>query len=113
MILGLTFQKVAIRLYLAAPKGAAIKGWAFQYNRTARAYVMDPIEPNRTGICRDVKAKNVDSLLRLTILGQDIRFSMPELCRMHLLHFTIIAAFAATISACSSMYIVRCKDGYN
>jgi hypothetical protein len=31
---------------------------------------------------------------------------------MHLLHFTIIAAFAATISACSSMYIVRCKDGY-
>ena len=30
---------------------------------------------------------------------------------MHLFHFPIIAAFAVTVSACSSTYIVRCKDG--
>ena len=30
---------------------------------------------------------------------------------MHLFHFAIIAAFAVTVSACSSTYIVRCKDG--
>ncbi len=32
---------------------------------------------------------------------------MPQ----HPLHFAIIAAFAVTVSACSSTYIVRCKDG--
>ena len=31
---------------------------------------------------------------------------------MHLFHFAIIAAFAVTVSACSSMHMVRCKDGY-
>jgi Protein of unknown function (DUF3574) len=30
---------------------------------------------------------------------------------MHLFQFAVIAAFAATVSACSSTYIVRCKDG--
>jgi hypothetical protein len=30
---------------------------------------------------------------------------------MHLFRFAIIAAFAATVSACSSTYTVRCKDG--
>ena len=30
---------------------------------------------------------------------------------MRLFHFAIIAAFAVTVSACSSTYIVRCKDG--
>jgi Protein of unknown function (DUF3574) len=30
---------------------------------------------------------------------------------MHLFHFAIIAAFAVTVGACSSTYIVRCKDG--
>ncbi len=32
---------------------------------------------------------------------------------MHLFRFTIIAAVAVTVSACSSTYIVRCKDGYH
>ena len=31
---------------------------------------------------------------------------------MNLLHFAIIAAFAVAVSACSSTYIVRCKEGY-
>src|SRR4030095_15596591 len=31
---------------------------------------------------------------------------------MHLLQFAIIAAFAVTVSACSSTFIVRCKDGH-
>jgi Protein of unknown function (DUF3574) len=30
---------------------------------------------------------------------------------MHLFHFAIIASFAVTVGACSSTYIVRCKDG--
>jgi hypothetical protein len=33
--------------------------------------------------------------------------SLPQ----HPLHFAIIAAFAVIVSACSSTYIVRCKDG--
>ena len=31
---------------------------------------------------------------------------------MNLFHFAIMAAFAVTVSACSSTYIVRCKEGY-
>jgi uncharacterized protein DUF3574 len=31
---------------------------------------------------------------------------------MNLFHFAIIAAFVVTVSACSSTYIVRCKEGY-
>jgi Protein of unknown function (DUF3574) len=31
---------------------------------------------------------------------------------MHLFQFAIIAAFAVTVSACSSTFIVRCKDGH-
>ena len=31
---------------------------------------------------------------------------------MNLFHFAIIAAFAVTVSACSSTFIVRCKEGY-
>ena len=38
------------------------------------------------------------------------RFRRPSLPQ-HPLHFAIIAAFAVTVSACSSTYIVRCKDG--
>ena len=30
---------------------------------------------------------------------------------MHLFQFAIIAAFAVTVSACSPMYVVRCRDG--
>jgi hypothetical protein len=30
---------------------------------------------------------------------------------MFLFHFGLVAAFTATVSACSSMYIVRCRDG--
>jgi len=30
---------------------------------------------------------------------------------MGLVHFAIIAAFAVTVSACSSTYTVRCRDG--
>ena len=31
---------------------------------------------------------------------------------MHLFHFAIMAVFAITVSACSSTYIVSCRDGY-
>ena len=31
---------------------------------------------------------------------------------MHLACFAVVASFALAISACSSTYIVRCKDGY-
>jgi hypothetical protein len=30
---------------------------------------------------------------------------------MPLFHFALMAAFIATISACSSMYVLRCRDG--
>jgi hypothetical protein len=42
---------------------------------------------------------------------KETRFSRPDLCLMRLFHFTIIVAFAVTVSACSSTYMVRCKDG--
>jgi hypothetical protein len=42
---------------------------------------------------------------------EETRFRRPEVCLMHLFHFAIMAAFAVTASACSSTYILRCKDG--
>src|SRR5262245_54042185 len=56
-------------------------------------------------------AEAVDSLLHLTILGQANSFETARACLMHLFHFAIVAAFAVTVSACSSTHIVRCKDG--
>ena len=56
-------------------------------------------------------AEKVDSLLHLTILGQANSFEKARACLMHFFHFAIVAAFAVTVSACSSTYVVRCKDG--
>jgi len=58
------------------------------------------------------QAKKVDSLLHLTILGQANSFQKARALRHASFSFrAIIAAFAVTVSACSSTYIVRCKDG--
>ena len=43
---------------------------------------------------------------------KETRFSRQKLRLMHLVHFAIMAVFAITVSACSSTYIVRCRDGY-
>ena len=43
---------------------------------------------------------------------KETRFSRQKLRLMHLFHFAIMAVFAITVSACSSTYIVRCRDGY-
>lgn len=32
---------------------------------------------------------------------------------MRLFHFAILAAFAVTVGACSSTYLIRCKEGYH
>ena len=32
---------------------------------------------------------------------------------MRLFHFAILAAFAVTVGACSSTYVIRCKEGYH
>lgn len=57
------------------------------------------------------QAKKVDSLLHLSILGQGNSFQKARALPHASFHFVIIAAFALTVGACSSTYIVRCKDG--
>jgi hypothetical protein len=57
------------------------------------------------------QAKKVDSLLHLTILGQGNSFQKARALPHASFHFVIIAVFALTVGACSSTYIVRCKDG--
>ena len=57
------------------------------------------------------QVKTVESLPHVTILVKKTRREGSIFVPMRLFHFAAIAAFALTVSCCSSTYVVRCKDG--
>ena len=69
------------------------------------------IDHSRYPFRQTVGQKTFDSSLQPTILAKD-SLAPAEFCVMQLFYLAIMATSAFTVRACSSPYMVRCKEGY-